>query len=168
MHDDADVAFKGTYSSGEINSTTIAQNLSWLDDGPITLGITAGSAAFSYFKSGVLETEDGCPESSGLNHAVALVGYGTYTKTETLGGSTTTTCLTKNKRDCTGSNEFWVYGLCCFETTTAGTTSNVEKGYYIVQNSWGTGYGDNGFIRFEANEGNGICGMNRAVSYMNV
>lgn len=32
--------------------------------------------------------------------------------------------------------------------------------YWIVQNSWGTGWGDNGFIYLAVEEGDGVSGMN--------
>jgi len=43
------------------------------------------------------------------------------------------------------------------EGTTAGDA------YFIVQNSWGTGWGENGFVKFayEPNSTIGACGMNR-------
>jgi C1A family cysteine protease len=32
------------------------------------------------------------------------------------------------------------------------------KDYWIVRNSWGSGWGDRGYIRMAAHEGAGICG----------
>jgi len=32
------------------------------------------------------------------------------------------------------------------------------KDYWIVRNSWGAGWGDNGYIKIAAQEGDGICG----------
>jgi len=31
--------------------------------------------------------------------------------------------------------------------------------YYIVKNSWGKYWGDEGYMKIAANEGNGICGI---------
>merc|ERR1711990_240322 len=31
---------------------------------------------------------------------------------------------------------------------------------WVIQNSWGTGWGDSGFARIEATDGNGVCYMN--------
>jgi len=31
---------------------------------------------------------------------------------------------------------------------------------WVIQNSWGTGWGDGGFARLEATDGNGVCYMN--------
>jgi len=37
----------------------------------------------------------------------------------------------------------------------------IEDGqeYWIMRNSWGTGWGEQGYIRIEIQEGDGICGI---------
>merc|ERR1711974_281325 len=38
--------------------------------------------------------------------------------------------------------------------------ANTAQGYYIVRNSWGTGWGESGYIRLAINgDGAGICGV---------
>lgn len=41
------------------------------------------------------------------------------------------------------------------------------KDYYIVKNSWGNGWGEDGYIKMKRDnkEGEGICGIRMAASY---
>lgn len=47
-----------------------------------------------------------------------------------------------------------------------GTDSTLNKDYYIVRNSWGTGWGEQGYIRMDRNvqTSSGICGICMAAS----
>ena len=163
VHDAADVKFKGI-NNGRHTSKTVSGIVSLLERGPLVIAITAGGTTFNRYKTGVLNTEDGCPESVGLNHAVTVVGYGSYQVEEQLNPPIQSCNKDKTKRDCTGAGEFWSQGQCCTEIS----SMTVDKNYYLVQNSWSSNYGDGGFVRFNAQDGNGICGMNRWVTYLNV
>lgn len=38
--------------------------------------------------------------------------------------------------------------------------------YYVVRNSWGSGWGENGFVRIATDGGaKGVCGINQYVYY---
>ena len=43
------------------------------------------------------------------------------------------------------------------------TITTTSDSHWKVQNSWGANWGDNGFMYFDADEGYGVCGMNRYV-----
>lgn len=38
--------------------------------------------------------------------------------------------------------------------------------YYIVRNSWGTGWGESGYVRIQAASGAGVCGINQYVYWV--
>lgn len=40
--------------------------------------------------------------------------------------------------------------------------------YYIVKNSWGTEWGDAGYVKIGTGDGKGICGINQYVAYPNL
>jgi hypothetical protein len=37
--------------------------------------------------------------------------------------------------------------------------------YYIVKNSWGSDWGESGYVRIGMADGSGICGINQNVAY---
>jgi len=48
-------------------------------------------------------------------------------------------------------------------------TEQGGKDYWIVKNSWGKGFGENGYFRMERKEtGEGICGITKNASYPNI
>ncbi len=44
----------------------------------------------------------------------------------------------------------------------------IAGGYYLVRNSWGTGWGDQGYVKIGQANGAGICGINQYVAYPTV
>jgi C1A family cysteine protease len=52
--------------------------------------------------------------------------------------------------------------------TAVGFGSEGGQDYFLVQNSWGTTWGDHGLIKIAATEGKGTCGINQNVAYPHV
>ena len=46
------------------------------------------------------------------------------------------------------------------EATVVGYGKENGKEFYILKNMWGTTWGDKGYIKLGAEEGDGICGIN--------
>lgn len=49
--------------------------------------------------------------------------------------------------------------------TAVGYGSESGKDYYIVRNSWGSSWGDHGYIKIAAKDGLGICGIQKAPAW---
>jgi len=51
--------------------------------------------------------------------------------------------------------------------TAVGYGTDVASGeeYFLVKNSWGSSWGEAGYIRIGVAAGEGICGINEAASY---
>lgn len=81
--------------------------------GPLSIAVNA--EPFQFYDGGILDADEDECDPQGLNHGVALVGY--------------------------------------------GSEDGVE--YWIVRNSWGKSWGENGYIRVAL--GKGVCGINTYV-----
>merc|ERR1719181_1638477 len=164
----------GTASGWGQITTSVDDIKAKLAEQPLSVALDAGSAAFQWYKSGVVKQSDNCGTS--LNHAVVMVGYtdsgnapepdddedeDDYNPPEPdeddeeddgdVSGCTVTkwwhTCSQNNRRrrmqDVSGNDNYWK-----------------------IQNSWGTWWGDEGFIRIEITDGYGVCGINSVVEWV--
>ena len=103
---------------------------------PVTIAISASATGFRFYKKGVLLADD-C--TSNVNHAVVVVGF--------TSGKAEPKCKV---------TDWWISDCTSAETIDSAGDAN----YWKVQNSWGTGWGDQGFIKMEISGGKGTCGMN--------
>jgi len=89
----------------------------------VSIAIDASQDSFQFYKEGVYIESQCKNDASDLDHAVAIVGYGTYH---------------------------------------AGADVAADEGtgtaYWLVRNSWGTSWGDNGYIKMARNKDN-QCGV---------
>ena len=110
-----DAAFGGT--AAMFTDEQKAQVKAAIAQQPISVAIQANQMVFQLYTSGIF---DNTRCGTNLDHAVALVGYGTE------GG----------------------------------------QDYYILRNSWGTTWGESGYMRIADNgDGAGICGVQSAAVY---
>lgn len=71
------------------------------------------------------------------------------------------------------------WGYCCWyeetieyidncDSLSVKTLGSGHQAYWTVQNSWGTSWGEQGFIRYAVEDGDGVCGFNADVDYVDV
>ena len=88
-HDDTKIVARAG-ESGQI-TTSISDAVLKLQEGPLTMAVSAGNDCWRYYKSGVLTSANGCPTR--LDHAVVAVGFDTETiEVPAVKESTKTTC----------------------------------------------------------------------------
>jgi C1A family cysteine protease len=96
----------------EVSANSASALKSAIEQGPVSVTVDAEQSGFMYYTGGVV-TQSQC-SGTGLDHAIAAVGYGTENGQE----------------------------------------------YYIVRNSWGTSWGESGYIRIATQDsGKGVCGI---------
>jgi KDEL-tailed cysteine endopeptidase len=105
---------------------------------PVSVAIEADQRAFQLYQGGVFDDEN-CGEQ--LDHGVLLVGYGVESRPSEDGDD-----------DDSDDND--------------PQKSHNHHNYWIVKNSWGAGWGDQGYIKIRMGRGKaGLCGIAMQPSY---
>ena len=140
---------------------------------PVTVALDAGSSAFQFYSSGVVEENDGC--GTWLNHAVVVVGYsdGSDDGDDSDDGDESDDDDSDDDDDDGSSNstctvEKWWH--TCEDTASRRRLQDDsgDNNYWKVQNSWGSWWGDQGFIKIAITGGDGVCGINSVVEWVEV
>jgi len=112
-------------------------------NGPISVAIDA-TEHMMFYKSGVFVDKSCGNDMHSLDHGVLLVGYGSLNDTEKAASS-----------DSSSSEED--------DDNNKPKPADI-KDFWIVKNSWGMSWGEQGYIRMARNNKN-MCGISTAASY---
>jgi hypothetical protein len=141
---------------------------------PVSVSLDASRQAFQFYKSGVVKATDDCGEQ--LNHAIVGVGY------TDDGGSPPDPNPNPNpdpnpnpNPDPTpptpvGNCKVKKWWHTCEDAPARRNLQDASgnNNYWLMQNQWGTSWGDNGFIRIEISGGKGGCGMNKELEWAEI
>jgi len=105
------ISVKGHHFSPDQDEENIKKML--VETGPLSIAINADPLQF--YNGGIIDADASECDPQGLNHGVAIVGYG----------------------------------------------SENGKAFWVIRNSWGSTWGEKGYVRFAL--GNGVCGVNTYV-----
>ena len=163
---------------GKVNGN-VSEMVAALKIRPMAVAVSANNSAFMHYSSGIVTSAE-C--NGGLDHAVTLVGYKAPHKEEESDDDdeeteviTETVCRLQRWKDmyyetgCRYSDETLTDDTYCCWTNTfidAGDDDDNNDGgdgetYWKIQNSWGSGWGADGFIYLAVEEGAGACGVNQ-------
>lgn len=130
---------------------------------PLSIAIDAGQAAFQFYSSGVVTAADNCGNS--LNHAVVIVGY-TDSGSDPAPQPDPSPAPTPDvDSGCTVTK--WWHSCSAPQEARRLQDAAGDDRYWKIQNSWGVGWGDQGFIKVAIDDaGDGVCGINSVVEYV--
>lgn len=152
--------------------------LDHIQTGTINVGIKIMCDEFRLYESGIVSEADtsACISTS---HAAVLVGYNDGTQ---CGGSsrvitTVKTCDPASESEIASgtcdvasafmqTHETLSFKECCTETVSEETVSEDCEPHWILQNSYGTEWGMDGFMHIKAEEGWGAFKVNSLMEYV--
>lgn len=130
-----------------------------LKQGPLGIAVASNNYEFRYYKEGVMDglSEAGACNPDALDHAVTLVGFSDETEPQV-------TETEKMEYQCTTIP--FTYSYSCNLVPVITTTETVGVPHWKVQNSWGSWWGQDGFVLMEQQGGKGVCGMNQIIFWV--
>lgn len=160
-------------------NNTVSEVKAKVKQQPLSISLDASRAAFQFYKSGVVPKDANC--GTQLNHAIVVVGYSDGGDDGSNDGDqssddTNPTPPTPPNPTPTGNCKVKKWWHTCDAATTRRNLQNVDGGpdasgfnnYWLMQNQWGTDWGDKGFIRIEISGGTGACGMNKEIEWAEI
>ena len=155
---------KGNVSSYGQITTNVTDMKAKAMQQPLAVALNASSSAFQFYSSGVVKAGDNCGQQ--LNHAVVVVGYtdGSPNPDPSPGPDPEPRPDPTPRGDCTVTK--WWHTCEDVEDDRRALQSSNNTNYWKVQNSWGTNWGDDGFILIEISDGDGVCGINKVVEWV--
>jgi hypothetical protein len=158
-------------------NNTISEVKAKVAQQPLSISLDASKAAFQFYKSGVVSKDANC--GTQLNHAIVVVGYtddGDNPNPNPNPDPPTPTPPTPTPPNPTptGNCQVKKWWHTC---DAAPARRNLQGGgpdasgfnnYWLMQNQWGTDWGDKGFIRIEISGGTGGCGMNKEIEWAEI
>jgi hypothetical protein len=136
----------------------------------VSVSLDASRIAFQFYKSGVIKADADCGEQ--LNHAIVGVGYTDEgvnpdpNPNPNPGPDPTPPTPPTPTGNCT-VKKWW---HTCEDEPARRNLQDASgfTNYWLMQNQWGTGWGDNGFVRIEISGGKGGCGMNKELEWAEI
>jgi C1A family cysteine protease len=148
------------------NNTVSEMKAIWMQQ-PVSVSLDASRSTFQLYKSGVIPADNNCGEQ--LNHAIVGVGYSDTDNGPSPNPGPNPDPNPPNPTP-VGNCKVKKWWHTCEDAPARRNLQHYGQldNYWLMQNQWGTGWGDQGFIRIEISGGKGACGMNKELEWAEI